>query len=96
MKHLLLSLLLCLSPVGAVWPAWADTSSQLYAGSPSGRNSSRQGNASLDTAVAQVRRTTHGRILSAETISQHGRRVHRIKVLTPDNRVRIIMINAGK
>jgi uncharacterized membrane protein YkoI len=43
-----------------------------------------------------VRRATHGRILSAETISQQGRHVHRIKVLTPDNRVRIIMINAGK
>lgn len=48
----------------------------------------------LDQAVRQVRRATGGRILSAETVSVDGRRVHRIKVLTPDHRVRTIRIRA--
>lgn len=79
-----------------MYPAWTDNLAPHYSGSPPGKYSSRQGDTSLDAAVTQVRRATHGRILSAETISQHGQHVHRIKVLTPDNRVRIIMINAGK
>lgn len=50
---------------------------------------------SLDQAAEQVRRQTGGRILSAETVNKDGRRVHRIKVLTPDHRVVIREINAG-
>lgn len=49
---------------------------------------------SLDQAVQQVRRDTGGRILQAETVQEGGRTVHRIKVLTPDHRVRIIRIPA--
>lgn len=50
---------------------------------------------SLEQAVAQVRRETGGRILAAETVQQNGRRVHRIKVLAPDNSVRTLSIDAG-
>ena len=50
---------------------------------------------SLDDAVAQVRRETGGRILSAKTIHQGGALVHRIKVLTPDKQVQIHEIEAG-
>lgn len=49
----------------------------------------------LNEAVAQVRRETGGRILSAKTIKQKGVLVHRIKVLTPDKQVRIYEIEAG-
>lgn len=49
----------------------------------------------LDQAVEQVRRDTGGRILSADTESDDGRGVHRIKVLTPDRRVRVIRIDNG-
>jgi len=49
----------------------------------------------LEQAVAQVRRDTGGRILAAETMQENGRRVHRIKVLTPDNSVRVLSIGAG-
>lgn len=49
----------------------------------------------LDQAVQQVRRTTNGRVLSAQTVTRQGRRVHRIKVLTDDGRVRTVEMNAG-
>lgn len=50
---------------------------------------------SLDQAVAKVRRETGGRILSAETVSEDGKKVHRIKVLTRDNKVRVITLPAN-
>jgi len=49
---------------------------------------------SLDTAVRQVKQQTGGRILSAETVSRNGKRIHRIKVLLPDGTVRIMRFNA--
>ena len=52
------------------------------------------GEVSLEEAVEQVRKETGGRILSAETVKANGRRVHRIKVLTPDRRVRIVNVDA--
>ena len=48
----------------------------------------------LDEAVRKVRRETGGRILSARTVTnKEGDTVHRIKVLTPDNRVMIYEID---
>jgi len=56
----------------------------------------RQGGVcSLDQAVQQVRRTTNGRVLSAQTVTQQGKRVHRVKVLTDDGRVRTVEMTAG-
>ncbi|HJW82473.1 MAG TPA: PepSY domain-containing protein [Acidiferrobacterales bacterium] len=49
---------------------------------------------SLNDAVQQVRRETGGRVLSADTVNQGGRTVHRIKVLTPSGQVRIVTIDA--
>ena len=42
----------------------------------------------------QVQRETGGRVLSADTVNQGGRTVHRIKVLTPSGQVRIVTIDA--
>ncbi len=50
---------------------------------------------SLSEAVARVRREYGGRILEAETRGQNGRRVHVIKVLTDEGRVRTVRIPAG-
>lgn len=51
---------------------------------------------SLDAAVRQVKQQTGGRILSAETITRDGQRIHRIKVLLPDGTVRVMTFNAGQ
>jgi hypothetical protein len=45
---------------------------------------------SLNETVRRVERETGGRILSAETVVAGNREVHRIKVLTPDGRVRVV------
>lgn len=49
---------------------------------------------SLEQAAARVKRKTGGRILSAETITRKGRRVHRIKVLRPDGNVKVVFVKA--
>ena len=53
-----------------------------------------EGGVSLNEAVRQVQRETGGRVLSADTVNQGGRTVHRIKVLTPSGQVRIVTIDA--
>lgn len=50
----------------------------------------REGAANLQEAIAQVQRETGGRVLSADTVATGTREVYRIKVLTPDGRVRVI------
>lgn len=90
MKRLTAALLILLA-LGAntvsAAPAWQQDRWQVAARESAG--------ISLDQAAEQVRRQTGGRILSAETIEKNGRRVHRIKVLTPDHKVVIREINAG-
>ena len=46
----------------------------------------------LEAAVRRVRKQTDGRILSARTVERDGKIIHRIKVLTSDNKVRIIRV----
>ena len=48
----------------------------------------------LDQAVQQVKKQTGGRILSAKTKNNDGQQVHKIKVLLPNGKVRIIRVNA--
>jgi hypothetical protein len=86
--QLLVIALLAAPPPGAARPS----------GSPGTGHGSKQndrGGISLSQAVEQVRRDTGGRVLSADTLSEGGGRIHRIKVLTPDRRVRVIRIRAG-
>lgn len=48
---------------------------------------------SLDQAMAQVQQDTGGKVLSAATV-RHGRNFeHRIKVLTPNGHVRVVLIS---
>ena len=56
----------------------------------------RDHDVSLDQAVAQTRRKhKQGKVLSAETVRVNGRKVHRIKILTKDGRVKRSQIDAG-
>lgn len=55
---------------------------------------SHAGDKTLKQAIQQVRKQTGGRILDATTVEIKGKRVHRIKVLTPDGRVKVITIPA--
>lgn len=70
--------------------AWSQESYQRVAR----RDQDRSGGMSLNQAVQQVQRETGGRVLSAETINQGGRSVHRIKVLTPSGQVRVMIVDA--
>jgi len=51
---------------------------------------------SLDDAVSEIRQQTNGRILSAKTISDDGKRIHQIKVLTKDGRVQRFQVKAKR
>lgn len=43
---------------------------------------------SLDEAVSGVRRRNPGRVLSADTVRQDGRPVHRVRIIDENGRVR--------
>jgi hypothetical protein len=49
---------------------------------------------SLNQAVKQAKKRTGGQVISAETRNQDGRRVHNIRILTEDGKVRRLRINA--
>ena len=51
---------------------------------------------SLSQAVESVRRSTDGRIVSAETKTKNGREVHYIKVLTKDGKVKTHKVSGRK
>jgi hypothetical protein len=59
------------------------------------RDYGNNGGTSLNEAVAQARKRHNGKVLSAETINVDGRKVHRIKILTKDGRVKRTTIDAG-
>jgi len=60
---------------------------------PGNRGGSARSEVNLDMAVERARQGGT-RVLSAETVSADGRRVHVIKVLTKDGRVRRLTVDA--
>ncbi len=50
----------------------------------------------LSEAVESVRRSTDGRIVSAETRTKNGNEVHHIKVLTKDGKVKTYTVQGRK
>jgi len=50
----------------------------------------------LDEAVHEIRAQTGGRILSAKTTRSNGKRIHQIRVLTKDGRVRHFQLEANR
>jgi uncharacterized membrane protein YkoI len=57
---------------------------------------SARGFLSLDQAVEQARERTGGRVISAETREKNGHRIHNIRILTNDGKVRRLQIDAGE
>ncbi len=55
---------------------------------------SEQRGISLEEAISRARRQPDDKILSAETVSLDGRRVHSIKILTSRGRVKRVQIDA--
>ena len=51
-------------------------------------------NVRLREAVDQVQRDTGGKILAAQTVGHGSGKTYRIKVLTPDGRVRVVQVQA--
>jgi len=49
----------------------------------------------LDQAVANVKKDTSKKVLSAETIQIEGKTVHVIKVLTDDGHIKKLQINSS-
>ena len=53
-----------------------------------GYRMARKGGYSLDDAVSGARRKNPGKVLSADTVDDNGRPVHRIRILNDQGRVR--------
>ena len=58
------------------------------------RRCTRSSRVSPDEAAAIAARIGHGRVLAVEKSSSGGREVYRVKVLTPNGEVRVILIDA--
>jgi len=87
-----LILLLATGPVAAA--PFYDTGYRHYPLLLAQRDYGGNGGISLDEAVAQARKRHKGKVLSAETTRSDGRKVHRIKILTKDGRVKRTRIDA--
>lgn len=74
-------LLVCVAPAFARMPP---PSSSAPSSSP----------ASLEQAVRQVQRRTHGHILAADKFSRGKTNIYRIKVLTPKGQVRVVQMHS--
>src|SRR5690348_15847727 len=49
----------------------------------------------LEQAVKQVQRQTHGHILAADTVPRGKANVYRIKVLTPQGQARVLQMHSN-
>ncbi|GAB4345411.1 MAG: hypothetical protein Kow006_02590 [Gammaproteobacteria bacterium] len=55
-----------------------------------------RGELTAEEAAALVQRQTGGQALEVKSDSRDGRRVYRVRILTPDGRVRVITVDAGR
>lgn len=94
MKRLALSLLLCLMAASASAQSWQGGAWQSAKNEVVQPGPAQSLTPSLDEAVAQLRRETGGRVLSASTVSKKGRTIHRIKLLTPQQKVEVHEVEA--
>ena len=93
MVRLLLTCLLALSVHTSAWawtvdpqPAQAEPDASLHA---------TQGGVSLSQATQIALQQYPGRVVRAETVDRGGRRVHQIRVLGSDGRVRTVRVDAS-
>jgi hypothetical protein len=71
---------LALVAVGA-GAAWADKTP---------KDGTLNGNGDLPASVRRIERETGGEVLKAQPMQRDGREVYRVKVLTPQGRIRIV------
>ncbi len=57
-------------------------------------DSGRHGRLSLNDATDLVQKRTGGRVLAAQEIREQGRALYRIKVLTRQGEVRVVLVDA--
>lgn len=94
-KHSVIALLLC-----SILASMPVASQGFYSGGYERSNQARiylarkERGESLDSAVSRVRGSTGGRVLSAETRNEDGRKVHYIRVLTRNGKVKRIRVEA--
>ena len=50
----------------------------------------------LQQAVKKVQRETDGKVLSAQTVQEGKREIHKIKVLMPNGRVRVVSVPGNR
>lgn len=56
----------------------------------------QRGGVSLDEAIEIAKRRQSGRVVRAVTIMRNGRRVHEVRILGDDGRVRTVYIDAER
>lgn len=91
MKYIVLILLLCAAP--ASYARGAD--GEGARGRQVAADSDKQAAISLGEATKRVQKNTGGRVVSAQTVQEDGRSLHRIKVLTGQGEVRIVYVDAA-
>jgi len=77
-KQIVVALIACIATGGS--EAWADRYQQ--------RMDPREGG--LPASVRRIQRETGGQVLRAQPIQRDGREVYRVKVLTPQGRIRVV------
>lgn len=95
LRHLLPLLLLVLASICLSVPALAADGHSGQRGADRGRPIVlAKGEMSLDAAVAMVRERIGGKVISASTTSRGGKKIHVIKVLSDQGRVRTVRVDA--
>lgn len=64
-------------------------------GAPPAKRQDSHAQMSLERAVQEVQKRTHGRILAADSIPNGRNKLYRIKVLTPDGHVRVMQLRSN-
>jgi uncharacterized membrane protein YkoI len=90
LASLLVAGLLLAVPAGAAKPKSGGNDRAASDNAPAARPDA----ISKDEAVAMVRARTGGKVLRAERVGEQGRAAYRIRVLTPDGRVREHRVDA--
>jgi len=91
-KQIVLAVLVCIAIGGA--DAWADRYPQRMDPYPQRMNPYPQRmdprDPGLPASVRRIQRETGGQVLKAQPIQRDGREVYRVKVLTPQGRIRVV------
>jgi hypothetical protein len=84
-KQIVVAVIACIAMSGSV--AWADRYQQRMDPRQQ-RMDPRDGG--LPASVSRIQRETGGQVLKAQPIQRDGREVYRVKVLTPQGRIRVV------